>query len=227
MKRTFTLIELLIVVAIIGILASILLPSLAKARRKAHIAVCLSNHKQINTAVQIFVGDNKGYFPFARFPGSDTNTGRFWLGKYGNSGDYKVNVTQRPLNTLLGYDKDNTEVPIAHCPANYKKSEYDNSGSDYMATARQEYTDDLDTADKSIQITAVNKPSKMVLMGEIGGWHYAAWDQNPWRFGGFWHEPGKPFYSFGFVDGHAKNLKIHGGLGINNSSDSINFRNFD
>jgi prepilin-type N-terminal cleavage/methylation domain-containing protein/prepilin-type processing-associated H-X9-DG protein len=49
-KKTFTLIELIIVVAIIGILISILLPSLAKARAKVRLAVCLSNTKQITSA---------------------------------------------------------------------------------------------------------------------------------------------------------------------------------
>ena len=50
MKR-FTLIQLLVVVAFIGILASILLPSLVKARKTAMLAVSTSNLKQISTAV--------------------------------------------------------------------------------------------------------------------------------------------------------------------------------
>jgi len=55
MKRVkFTLIELLIVVAIIGILASILMPSLSKAREKGRQAVCISNQKQIASAVVMY-----------------------------------------------------------------------------------------------------------------------------------------------------------------------------
>lgn len=46
-NKNFTLIELLIVIAIIGILLSILLPSLSKARDNAMIGVCLSNEKQL------------------------------------------------------------------------------------------------------------------------------------------------------------------------------------
>jgi prepilin-type N-terminal cleavage/methylation domain-containing protein len=62
--RKFTLIELLVVVAIIGILASLLLPSLHKAREKAKTAVCISNVRQINTALQTYFVDNKDLLPY-------------------------------------------------------------------------------------------------------------------------------------------------------------------
>ena len=62
--KKFTLLELLVVVAIIGILASLLLPSLGKAREKGKQAVCLSNARQISLAVSMYITDNNGQAPF-------------------------------------------------------------------------------------------------------------------------------------------------------------------
>ena len=46
MKKKFTLVELLVVIAVLGILLTILLPSLSKAKQQAQNAVCVSNLKQ-------------------------------------------------------------------------------------------------------------------------------------------------------------------------------------
>ena len=51
-------------------------------------------------------------------------------------------------------------------------------------------------------------------------------DTNPWKESTFWHKPGTPMYSFSFVDGHASNMTINGGMGINSKSDKLNFINF-
>jgi prepilin-type N-terminal cleavage/methylation domain-containing protein/prepilin-type processing-associated H-X9-DG protein len=65
MKKGFTLVELLVVIGIIAVLISILLPTLAAARRSAYNAQCLSNARQLTMAAMLFAQEHRGYVPVA------------------------------------------------------------------------------------------------------------------------------------------------------------------
>ena len=57
----FTLVELLVVIAVIAILAALLLPSLSRAKERALTTVCLSNCRQMSIAVANYVSDYRAY----------------------------------------------------------------------------------------------------------------------------------------------------------------------
>jgi prepilin-type N-terminal cleavage/methylation domain-containing protein len=72
--NSFTLLELLIVVAIIGLLAGLLFPVLTKSREKAWQSRCLSNLHQLGLAVNLYAQDNHHYLPVAAMqPTVNTN----------------------------------------------------------------------------------------------------------------------------------------------------------
>ncbi|EIQ02133.1 prepilin-type N-terminal cleavage/methylation domain-containing protein [Opitutaceae bacterium TAV1] len=60
-RHAFTLIELLTVIAIIGILAAIIIPVVGRVRASARAAQCLSNMRQTGAAAQLWSADNKGF----------------------------------------------------------------------------------------------------------------------------------------------------------------------
>jgi len=82
-KARFTLIELLIVIAIIAILAALLFPALGKARDIAQSAFCLNNQKQLSLAHQLYLLDYNGYLPTAVAWHSQDELGRYGF-KYRN-----------------------------------------------------------------------------------------------------------------------------------------------
>lgn len=80
-RKGFTLVELLIVIAILAILAALLFPAFAKAREKARQATCTSNLKQLGMAMEMYLQDYDESFPYQRTPcwmSRGTDTGLCW-----------------------------------------------------------------------------------------------------------------------------------------------------
>jgi prepilin-type processing-associated H-X9-DG protein/prepilin-type N-terminal cleavage/methylation domain-containing protein len=61
----FTLVELLVVIAVIAILAALIMPALARAKEKGRHTICLNNLKQIGTAFLLYVDEREDTFPGA------------------------------------------------------------------------------------------------------------------------------------------------------------------
>ncbi|MFP4496675.1 MAG: prepilin-type N-terminal cleavage/methylation domain-containing protein, partial [Vulcanimicrobiota bacterium] len=62
-KKGFTLIELMIVIAIIAILAAILVPNFLRARAQGQYTACASNLRNVATALEMYATDHTGRYP--------------------------------------------------------------------------------------------------------------------------------------------------------------------
>ncbi|AHF91759.1 N-terminal cleavage protein [Opitutaceae bacterium TAV5] len=100
-RRAFTLVELLTVIAIIGVLAAIILPVAGKVRKTARAAHCLSNMRQLGGAFSLYASDNRnGLLPPIYKTGDTTETWKYALFRLLAGQDY-TNETKGQIRTSV------------------------------------------------------------------------------------------------------------------------------
>jgi len=112
----FTLVELLVVLALIALLAAMLLPALARARAKAANLACLNNLKQLATCWQLYAADNGDLVvPNNSIYGLDLN-GPFVAGASWCLGCARYDLAPTNIENGLLFTY-NRSTDIYHCPA--------------------------------------------------------------------------------------------------------------
>jgi prepilin-type N-terminal cleavage/methylation domain-containing protein/prepilin-type processing-associated H-X9-DG protein len=209
-RSGFTLIESLVVVAIIAILAALLAPGLRAAQERAKSAYCMSNLKQLATAGTSFAGDHDDRYP-----------------RY----DYKNDVWNAPGRQMLPYLNDSTKVFI--CPSDRNHTDpswwaYTGPGRARFGDPRNSYNyagrlfglishvtpnQAWDDGRESTAIGMVKSPTKCYMwLDNTGDWSGVWWHDHPYdSFGGWWWDSihlGTD--NFAFVDGHVEAIDTTG-----------------
>ncbi|MBX3119193.1 MAG: prepilin-type N-terminal cleavage/methylation domain-containing protein [Fimbriimonadaceae bacterium] len=133
MRRAFTLIEMLVVIAIIAIIAALLFPVFARAKASAKQTTCVSNLSQIGKSIAMYMGDYDDLFPHA-LDASDRYVASIWQ----HNPEYFARIQGMPMlhEALQTYVK-NRE--LFKCPADNGTEVLDNHYPDVLSSAPSLY----------------------------------------------------------------------------------------
>lgn len=195
--RAFTLVELLVVTAMLAGLVAVLLPSLAKARRQAAMAVCGGNLRQVGIAFTAYVNDHRDRYPAAMDPVSTTPRYWLWMGR----------GFRRFLSPYLVRNINANNPNVLACPADatpgerYEKTSYAYSMTFYHSPAQingmSSVADTYSTPQPPVAqgSSDVRHPARKALAGEWQAWHDGLDSDNGW-----WDKRGTR--AFLFADTH-------------------------
>jgi len=185
-SRAFTLVELLMVIAVIAILAALMLPVLSSAKSRAKRTTCLNNLKQINLAVHVYAGNNDDRLPDA---GPATYNSFRELVK----GDLGLHRRASPQDEIFTCPADtfcfdeNTAAYMSkghHEQAIYDYTSYSFNGANLLTNyPNLAYNGPLHGVGGR-QLSSIKDPAKTVLAAESAAlfpysWHQPAGSQTP------------------------------------------------
>lgn len=130
-RKGFTLIEILVVVAIISLLAAILFPVFNRARENARRTSCQSNMKQIGLAILQYAQDYDEVMVPAYLDGSCySSVGAFYGTNFGNCGGVPAIGNYKWMDLVYPYAKDDGVFNCPSAPNNFDKYHHA-SGNDW------------------------------------------------------------------------------------------------
>lgn len=188
----FTLLELLVAIAIIAVLASLLFPALNRAKGKARSIVCLNHLKQWGLATQLYVSEHDDYLPPEGSPnGLSTETGWYIA--------LPRELGMRPYHEYPW--RTNPAAPLGHsvwiCPANTNRS----NGHNLFHYCMNEHVDRTGDLDRPIRLSSIERPAQVVWLFDNGKRAAVAQHNNVHTN---LHSGGAQLL---FLDGHAKRFR--------------------
>lgn len=163
-SRAFTLVEMLVVIAIITVLAALLFPVFQRARKQTKGDVCLSNLRQMGVAINLYAADYDDKIPYA----PDAST------KWGILHGRRLN--QEPLRSAIKTMPDITEVllhygaikKLFHCPCDFQDGLHPVAPT-YFAQVGSSYTYNEDKGFVGRTLSGFPDPANNLLMYDIDG----------------------------------------------------------
>ncbi|MGA2172745.1 MAG: DUF1559 domain-containing protein [Sedimentisphaerales bacterium] len=175
-RSGFTLIEMLVVIAVIAVMLSLLLPGLGKARAMAKRVKCTSNLRQIDLAMQMYLSSHNDTYPGAQDPVSTNPRIWLWMGRGWRS----------YLAPYLGGKIDANNPSVLLCPSDrtavqkWESTSYSYSLAFYHSPEQiKDMSSDLKLLPPvALKPVNVAKPSGKIIVGEWLSNHKQIEDDN-------------------------------------------------